>query len=164
MNSFEILNVRPGASREQLREAYLALARRWHPDRFLEGPEREWACARMAQINAAYQECLKSPSLPRQDERESEQLKKIEDMLRQGELQDARAMLMRLSTRSAEWNYLFGAVLLRMREYKKALTFLSVAAHQCPQNEKYLLAERAARAAVSSPAARLRTLVRGLRG
>ena len=58
-SDYEILGVSPCASREELRAAYRALARRWHPDRFMEGPEREWAGVRMAEINRAYRACLK---------------------------------------------------------------------------------------------------------
>ena len=58
MSPFEILNVSPGSSREQVRAAYRALARRWHPDRFPEGPERLWAEQKMTSINIAYHEAL----------------------------------------------------------------------------------------------------------
>ena len=164
MNCFEILQVSPTATQAQVRAAYRALARRWHPDRFMAGPEREWATVKMAQINAAYKECLEGSRSNRPVPAEAEQLRKIEDMIRSGELQDARAMLMRFTTRCAEWNYLFGTVLYRLCEYEKALTFLSVAAHQNPSNQKYVRAERAASAASSSPVKRLRSIVRGLRG
>jgi len=135
LNAWEILELEQGAPREKVRAAYRALAKRWHPDRFMAGPERDWASEKMSQINAAYQECIRSAGVKR--ENEAEQLRKIEDMIRTGALQDARHMLMAFSTRCAEWNYLFGAVLYRMREYEKALTFLGVALHQRPDYAKY---------------------------
>ena len=48
----------PTATREEIRRAYRSLARRWHPDRFMAGPERDWANEKMADINAAYRLCL----------------------------------------------------------------------------------------------------------
>ena len=152
LNAYEILNVVHGATQAQIREAYRKLARRWHPDRFMAGPERDWANEKMAQINAAYRQCLSEAKADGQRCAEAEQLQKIETMIQGGLLQDARAQLMRFSTRCAEWNYLFGAVLYRLREYEKALTFLTVAMHQCPGNPKYVRAERAARDACASSA------------
>ena len=58
MNAYEVLNIPETATRDEIREAYRDLARRWHPDRFMAGPERDWANERMAQINAAYRVCL----------------------------------------------------------------------------------------------------------
>ena len=57
-----------------------------------------------------------------------------------GNYLSARKMLMGISTRCAEWNYLFGAVLLRLAETEKALIYLSVAAHQNPDCLKYIRA------------------------
>ena len=58
MNEYEILNIKQTATPEEIRAAYRDLARRWHPDRFMAGPERDWANEKMAQINAAYRSCL----------------------------------------------------------------------------------------------------------
>ena len=51
--------------------------------------------------------------------------------------QTARKLLMGFDTRCAEWNYLFGAVLLKLRDTEKALIYLSVATHQAPGCMKY---------------------------
>ena len=56
MEHYEELGVPPSASTAEIRESYLALARRFHPDHLADatGPERERATARMARINAAW--------------------------------------------------------------------------------------------------------------
>ena len=51
---------------------------------------------------------------------------------------------MNLATRCAEWNYLFGAILMKTSDVKKALIYLGVAARQQPENAKYARALREA--------------------
>lgn len=137
MNPFEILNVPPSATKAEVRSAYRALARRWHPDRFMEGPERDWANEKMAQINAAYHACLHEPVQLMDAEAEGRQLKRIEELIDGGNYPMARQMLMNIATRCAEWNYLFGAVLMKTSDVQKALIYLGVAARQQPENAKY---------------------------
>ena len=145
--AFEILGVPESATQEEIRAAYRKLARRWHPDRFSAGPEREWASEQMAAINAAYRECLNKPAL-RAIEPEQAQLDQVRRLIEDGQLRSAREQLMAFTTRCAEWNYLFGALLLRTAEYEKAILYLSVAAHQCPNEGEYAQAlERAQRLA-----------------
>ena len=138
LNEYEVLNVLPTATREEIREAYRNLARRWHPDRFMPGPERDWANEKMAAINAAYQTCLsglKNANIA--VEGESEALRRVQALVDDGKYQSARKLLMGFNTRCAEWNYLFGWVLLNLCETEKALIYLSVAAHQQPNSIKY---------------------------
>ena len=140
---FEVLGLEEGATVAEVRAARRALARRWHPDRFLPGPEREWANQRMAEINRAYHACL--PLAKGNSSSEEEKLRHARKLIENGQLEVARKLLIKLSMRTAEWNYLFGIVLLRMAEYRKALLYLSVAAHQQPGNPKYLRAQQIAR-------------------
>ena len=146
MDPFSVLNLTPLATKAEVRAAYRELARRWHPDRFMEGPERDWANEKMAEINAAYRACLNRPRNRGIDEdADGRALKRIEELINGGQYPMARRMLMSVGTRCAEWNYLFGALLLKMRENQKALIYLSVAAHQQPENAKYADALREAR-------------------
>ncbi len=141
MDAFQVLGIPVTSDREQIRAAYRALARRWHPDRFMAGPERDWANDKMAEINAAYRECLdglKRVSKPA--ETENAALAQVQSLIDSGNYLSARKMLMGISTRCSEWNYLFGAVLLRLAETEKALIYLSVAAHQNPDCLKYIRA------------------------
>lgn len=138
MNPYELLQVPTTASRSEIRTAYRNLARRWHPDRFMAGPERDWANEKMAAINAAYRACLSGLAAPEiAQNAENEALSKVQKLIDDGNYLSARKMLMSFSTRCAEWNYLFGALLVRMREVDKALIYLSVASHQNPQSVKY---------------------------
>ena len=134
-NPAEVLGIMPFASQEEARKAYRALARRWHPDRFMPGPEREWANEKMTEINTAYAEFTKNAKnraaagIP--------DLSKVEALIDDGRLTMARELLMTMTTRCAEWNYLFGQLLFKLADYKKAQMYLSVAAHQDPDNRKY---------------------------
>ncbi len=137
MNAYAVLNLPPTATKAEVRSAYRALARRWHPDRFMEGPERDWANEKMAEINAAYRMCLKEPVQRLEEDADNRTLRRIEELINGGQYPLARRMLMSIGTRCAEWNYLFGAILFKTHELQKALIYLSVAARQQPKNAKY---------------------------
>lgn len=164
MNAYELLNVSPGASRDEIRAAYRAMARRWHPDRFMAGPERDWANDRMADINAAYRVCLDSlrdvRTAPIDD---SESFSDVQLLVDAGMYVSARRKLMGMSTRCAEWNYLFGWILMHTDRLEKALIYLSVAAHQKPECAKYARALAEAQGMATS-ASRLSRLLSRMRG
>lgn len=146
---FDVLGISRGASALDVRRAYRELARRWHPDRFTEGPERLWAESKMIQINLAYEEALSqcaSRGKLDQISPENEQLEDVRKLLGLGQLSAARQALMRVATRSAEWNYLFGAVLFRLGEVEKAVLYFGIAARQQPGNAQYQTAYESAEA------------------
>ena len=154
MNAYEILKIPQNATRDEIRASYRALARRWHPDRFMEGPERDWANEKMAEINAAYRACLDGTAAPMAASEEEARLAQVQQMIDDGNFSSARKLLGSFSTRCAEWNYLFGAVLMKTSDVQKALIYLSVAAHQQPSNLKYAAALREAQKA-SQPRAKV---------
>lgn len=146
---FAVLGIARGASVQDVRHAYRELARRWHPDRFAEGPERLWAESKMIQINLAYEEALSqcaSHGKLDQLSPENEQLEDVRKLLGLGQLSAARQALMRVATRSAEWNYLFGAVLFRLGEVEKAVLYFGIATRQQPGNPQYQTAFESAEA------------------
>lgn len=162
MNAYKVLQIAPSATRDEIRASYRALARRWHPDRFMEGPERDWANEKMAEINAAYRACLDGTAAPMAADDESARLAQIQQMIDDGNYPAARKMLGGFSTRCAEWNYLFGAVLLKTSDVQKALIYLGVAARQQPGNAKYARALKEAQLSQSPARRSFATLFRGI--
>jgi len=53
MNPYEVLEIAPNASAEEIKEAYHGLAKKWHPDRFT-GPEHEVAEKRFRELAEAF--------------------------------------------------------------------------------------------------------------
>ena len=60
-NPYSILGISPDATDEEIKNAYRALARKYHPDNFADdNPLKELAKEKMQQINAAYDEIQRS--------------------------------------------------------------------------------------------------------
>ncbi len=56
-DSYSVLGLKPGASKDEIREAYRDLVKVWHPDRFAHDPVfQKKAQENLKQINKAYEE------------------------------------------------------------------------------------------------------------
>ena len=133
---FQTLGVSPSCTQDELRAAYRDLARRWHPDRFMAGPEREWANEHMTEINAAYRECVEQLR-NRCASGGDVDLDAVHALIQGNHFSEARRALLKSGQRGARWNYLFGIVLQKQGEISKALTYFNFAVRQAPDNHQY---------------------------
>ena len=131
-----ILGVDESAGIEEIRNSYRQLARRWHPDRFQEGPERAWAEQKMIEINRAYNACINrcKPDVSRVP---GGRFTEVRLLIEAGQLSRARQLMCAMDERGAEWNYHFGMMLFERKDYEKACVYFSIACRQSPENETY---------------------------
>ncbi len=132
----QLLGISENATNAEIRKAYRELARKWHPDRFPDGPERAWAEQKMIEINRAYNACV-SHSAPSQEADNGGKYGDVRFLIKAGQLSRARKILRSMETRDAEWNYQFGRLLYERHEYEKAILFLRIAVRQAPENREY---------------------------
>jgi GUN4-like/DnaJ domain len=113
---YQVLEIEPGASQNEIKEAYKDLAKVWHPDRFANNPRlQQKAEEKLKQINTAY-EFLKSyqpqviqskvKSEPKQSVVILLNCEKLEKLLELGKLKDAdhetKRLLLELASREKE--------------------------------------------------------------
>ena len=137
-----MLGVPSSATAEQVRHAYHLLAKKYHPDQFQDTEQQRIAQEKMVAINLVYQEALKlataraaSPYTQEVSCEDAVQL--AQKMLRNQSPESALRQLMRASTRTSEWYYQQGVVLMAMEQYDSAHQSFREAVRRDPANNKY---------------------------
>ena len=117
---YQVLGVSPSASDDEVKAAYRALAKKYHPDRNNGSPEAE---KKMMQINDAYAQ-------PQYDE--------VRRQLQYGQYQTAMQLLEQMNTQTAEWYYLVARARQGLGDDIAALNFARQAVNMEPNNFEYL--------------------------
>ena len=128
---YAVLGLDRTARREQIREAYYALARRYHPDRFRSGPLTDLLPRFeefFGRVTAAYN-TLSDPEMRAEYDRQAEA----------PETAAAAAAAANDTGYIARQNYLRGKVAAQHRRYAEAVTFLENAIQQDPGQAEYHL-------------------------
>ena len=144
-NPYEILGVSESATDEEIKEAYRKLAKKYHPDRYIDDGLKEMATEKMQQINEAY-DLIKDMRAGKStgtgystSSSANSNFASIRTMINNGQYSAAEEALEKVPTdkRDAEWHFLRGCVLLRRGWYHDATKHFDTACRMDPYNQEY---------------------------
>lgn len=156
---YEVLGVSPNASEDEVKRAYRDLARKYHPDNYVNNPLADLAQEKMKDINEAYDTIIKnragssSQSYQRQSGQSYQQAGyysasgnqvyyQVRQAINLGNLDEADRLLHTVRNIDAEWYFLCGMVAYRRNWLDDARRNFQSAYSMEPGNPEYLQALR----------------------
>lgn len=146
MNPYEVLGITENATDEEVKRAYKELAKKYHPDKYVDNPLSDLAAEKIKEINVAYDTIMKQrKSQGSSGYSGTGVFGEIHAMIRSGNLAGAEAKLQEVpvSERTAEWYFCYGEICKARGWVDNARTYYTTAVNMDPSNRTY-------RAALSS--------------
>ncbi len=138
---YQVLGVSPSASDDEIKQAYRELAKKYHPDNYLNNPLADLASEKMKEINEAYDNIVKMRASGRSHQNSNtssnQMYQQIRSYLNAGNIAMAEQMLLGMTNHDAEWHFLMGNVMLRKRWYDEAKRHFTTAYQMNPTNPEY---------------------------
>jgi len=146
---YKVLGVSRDASDDEIKKAYRELARKYHPDNYVDNPLSDLVEEKMKEINEAYDTIQKQRASCSQSSYSSydsgysystnESFRRIRETINAGRYSDADIMLDSISQneRNAEWHFLKGCILIQRGWIFDAQKYLETACYMDPSNAEY---------------------------
>lgn len=154
---YKILGVSPTATDDEIKSAYRALARKYHPDKYRDSDLAEMAGEKMKEINAAYDEIQKiragkatgagtgttggygGQAYGGQSYRSGNPYVTARQLINLRRVAEAAQILSTIpeSERGAEWHFLMGCIAVNRGHYVDAQQFFDTACGMDPANAEY---------------------------
>ncbi|MBE6020778.1 MAG: J domain-containing protein [Clostridiales bacterium] len=140
---YEVLGVNKNASMDEIKAAYKELVKKYHPDKYQDNPLSSLAEEKMQEINEAYDTLCKTHgggggySGSQGGGGSTPELQQARQMINQGNIYGAEAILNKTSVRNAEWYFLSGMLSYRKGWYDDAVQKMQTAVSMEPSNMEY---------------------------
>ncbi len=147
---YSILGVSKKASDEEVKAAYKALVRKYHPDNYNDdNPLKELANEKMQEVNEAYDEIMRmraggsssseSSGFGGSSYSSSTNYYEIRQTINARKFGDAEKQLLAIpqADRTAEWHYLVSVLLMHRNRTNDAMRELEIACSMDPSNIEY---------------------------
>jgi curved DNA-binding protein CbpA len=155
-NPYEILGVKEGSSKEDIKKAYREMAKKYHPDQYGNNPLRDLAEDKMRELNEAYEYLMKNASDGHQSSYSSQNTGRSNEYnnysntsstsptynsirmdIQRGNYKSAEESLNSIPSRDAEWNFLMGIVHMKKGWHDSSYSYLTTACNMSPANREY---------------------------
>ena len=149
-NPYEVLGVSTNATDAEIKAAYRELAKKYHPDKYINNPLADLAAEKMKEINDAYDALINKKNSSGYSSGAGSQsssyqnggnafYNRVRMALNNGNLAEAESLLNSVSenNRDAQWHYLMGVLCLRRGWYDMANQHFSRAVTLDPYNAEY---------------------------
>ena len=154
---YQILNIPPTATDEEVKRAYRDLARKYHPDNYHDNPLADLAQEKMKEINEAYDQIQKQRKASSAASQSysygyggdsgygnsayggygAGALNQVRMAINRGDISLAERLLSGVSDHNAEWNFLMGVVCSRRGWMDEAKRYLETAVQMDPNKSEY---------------------------
>lgn len=160
MDPYKVLGISPSASDDEVKRAYRDLARKYHPDNYVNNPLADLAKEKMQEINDAYDTIMKQRQSGNasggqyggtQQQQQSYGgsyssgyagpnagvYNQVRNAINVGNVGMAEELLSRISQRDAEWHFLRSNVCYRKGWFDEAVQEINQACAMSPNNMEY---------------------------
>ncbi|MDO5783673.1 MAG: DnaJ domain-containing protein [Eubacteriales bacterium] len=159
MDPYKVLGISPSASDDEVKRAYRDLARKYHPDNYVNNPLADLAKEKMQEINDAYDTIMKQRQSggasggqyagTQQQQNNSSSYSsgyagpnagvynQVRNAINVGNVGMAEELLSRISQRDAEWHFLRSNVCYRKGWFDEAVQEINQACAMAPNNMEY---------------------------
>lgn len=142
---YKVLGVSPDATDEEIKKAYRELARKYHPDNYVNNPLADLVEEKMKEVNEAYDYIMKhrgeakSSSSSGSSRSGEYDYSYIRTLINSRRYQEAENILNSIpeQQRNAEWNFLKGCILTQKAWYYDAQKYYETACYMDPENAEY---------------------------
>lgn len=147
---YKVLGVSSTASDDEIKKAYRALVKQYHPDNYADNPLANLAAEKMKEINEAYSEIQKlraggsssssgGSSYTQSNTSANTEYGRVRQLINGGRVSEAEILLNRIPVgdRVAEWHFLKGVVLYRNGWVQDARSEIENACRMDPYNNEY---------------------------
>ncbi len=135
--NLELLGLTEGATKEDVQSAYDALRAKYLEERFMDGEVGNNAARMLTAIETAYGDLMRELSENAAAEDGENSFSKVEELIKDGQYQEAQRVLDSFNERGGKWHYLQSVVFYRKNWVNESKKQLEIAIQLEPDNEKY---------------------------